>query len=141
MDSLQVTVPEHLQEGMKRVRDGLITENPFFSEEEEEQVDSRVRRGWAFKSRAIRGKSPWGGFQSYCARNVMVKGGDDLRQEILVMQLMNKFKRVWEEAKLDLVLLPYEITLIDEGSGLLEFVANSCSIDGLKKQPGFVSIR
>jgi phosphatidylinositol kinase/protein kinase (PI-3 family) len=49
------------------------------------------------------------------------------------MQLIYKFKEVFLDANLPLYLRPYEIIVLNESSGILEFVTNSISIDGLKK--------
>lgn len=64
---------------------------------------------------------------------MVIKGGDDLRQEIICMQLIYKIKSILKEANLDIVIKPYEIIVLSENSGLLEFVSNSISIDGIKK--------
>lgn len=63
----------------------------------------------------------------------MVKGGDDLRQELLAMQLIQKFDAIFKNARLNIYLKPYEIIVTSENSGILEFVPNTNSMDGLKK--------
>lgn len=45
-------------------------------------------------------------------RNVVVKGGDDLRQEIICMQLIYKMKEIITDAKLDIFIKPYEIIVL-----------------------------
>ena len=62
-------------------------------------------------------------------RNVVVKGGDDLRQEIICMQLIYKMRDIIKDAKINLLIKPYEIIVLSENSGILEFVSNSISID------------
>ena len=59
----------------------------------------------------------------------MVKGGDDLRQEIICMQLIYKMRDIIKDAKINLLIKPYEIIVLSENSGILEFVSNSISID------------
>ncbi len=49
------------------------------------------------------------------------------------MQLIYKFRDIFLDASLNLYLRPYEIIVLNESSGILEFVTNSISIDGLKK--------
>jgi phosphatidylinositol kinase/protein kinase (PI-3 family) len=49
------------------------------------------------------------------------------------MQLIHKMESIIGEAKLGIYIKPYEIIVLSENSGLLEFVPNSISIDGLKK--------
>ncbi len=64
----------------------------------------------------------------------MVKGGDDLRQEIICMQLIYKMKEILNDANLEIFIKPYEIIVLSENSGILEFVSNSISIDSMKKK-------
>lgn len=49
------------------------------------------------------------------------------------MQIITKFQEIFSEASLNLYLHPYEIIVTSPNSGILEFVADSISIDGLKK--------
>lgn len=88
---------------------------------------------WIDKVKKFKNHSPYSHFPSYKLRNCIVKGGDDLRQEIVCMQLIYKFTDIFLDAHLDLYLRPYEIIVLNESSGILEFVTNSVSIDGLKK--------
>lgn len=48
---------------------------------------------------------------------VLVKGGDDLRQELLAGQLVRQFKAIFDEARLPLWLRPYEILVTGSSSG------------------------
>jgi hypothetical protein len=61
------------------------------------------------------------------------KGGDDCRQEVLAMQLIQQFAQVWQQANLPLALRPYSVLVTSWDSGLVETVPNTCSIDGIKK--------
>lgn len=61
----------------------------------------------------------------------MVKGGDDLRQEIIAMQLIKTFKRLFIAQNIQLQ--PYEIIVTSHNSGLIEFIEDTYSIDWLKK--------
>lgn len=65
---------------------------------------------------------------------MVVKGGDDLRQEIICMQLIYKMKEILNDANLEIFIKPYEIIVLSENSGILEFVSNSISIDSMKKK-------
>lgn len=64
---------------------------------------------------------------------MIVKGHDDLRQELLAMQVINKAHEIFKENSLNLYLRPYDILVISCNSGLLECVPDSISIDSLKK--------
>jgi phosphatidylinositol 4-kinase len=63
----------------------------------------------------------------------IVKGGDDLRQELVAMQLIRRFQDIFSEASLSLTLRPYEIIVTSNNSGIIEFIPDSISIDALKK--------
>lgn len=63
----------------------------------------------------------------------MVKGGDDLRQELICMQVMRKLKRIFENAGINLWLRIYDIIVISADSGIIEFIPDTISLDGLKK--------
>lgn len=65
---------------------------------------------------------------------IIVKGGDDLRQELIAMQLMEKMQEYFNEDNLSLKLRTYEIIIISADSGIIEFVQNSISVDALKKK-------
>ncbi|KYK62521.1 phosphatidylinositol 3- and 4-kinase, partial [Toxoplasma gondii TgCatPRC2] len=71
---------------------------------------------------------------------VLVKGGDDLRQELLASQLVRQFKAIFDEARLPLWLRPYEILVTGSNSGVMEFVPDTCSVDVLKKRHNTDSI-
>ena len=74
---------------------------------------------WEDKAELIKIKSPYGHFPSYKLRCLIVKGGDDLRQEILAMQLIIKFKQIFENANIKCYLRPYEIIVTSANSGIL----------------------
>lgn len=54
------------------------------------------------KATQIKKESPYADFPSYRLRPVIIKGGDDLRQEIIAMQLIHKFKKIFDEEQTEL---------------------------------------
>jgi phosphatidylinositol kinase/protein kinase (PI-3 family) len=82
----------------------------------------------------IREKSPYKNFNSYSIKNFIAKANDDLRQELLAMQIIKKFQEIFYYAGLELKLKPYEILITSTSSGLIEFLPNTNSIDGIKKK-------
>ena len=46
---------------------------------------------------------------------------------------MKRMKSIFSEANLSIFLRPYEIFIISSNSGIIEFVPDTVSIDGLKK--------
>ncbi|KEP62639.1 UNVERIFIED_CONTAM: phosphatidylinositol 3- and 4-kinase [Hammondia hammondi] len=95
---------------------------------------------WADKRERLRRRSPYGHLRSWDIRCVLVKGGDDLRQELLASQLVRQFKAIFDEARLPLWLRPYEILVTGSNSGVMEFVPDTCSVDVLKKRHNTDSI-
>jgi phosphatidylinositol 4-kinase len=65
-----------------------------------------------------------------------VKGGDDVRQEVLAGQLVMMFKNIFQHARLPLWLRPYQVVVTSANSGLIEMIPNTVSIDSLKKEFG-----
>ena len=59
---------------------------------------------------------------------VMVKTGDDLRQDQLVIMLIKLMDRILKRGTLDLCLNPYPILAMSDKTGLVEFVPDSMPI-------------
>ena len=82
----------------------------------------------------IKQSSPYKDFKSYKLINFIAKADDDLRQEVLAMQLIQFFDKIFKKENSKLKLHPYEILITSSSSGLLEFLNNTSSIDGIKKK-------
>jgi disulfide oxidoreductase YuzD len=89
---------------------------------------------WQYKQESIKKTSPYSDFTTYRVRQVIVKGGDDLRQEMIAMQIIKKVKEFFDREKVPAFVKTYEIIAIDSNSGMLGFVEDSISVDGLKKK-------
>lgn len=89
----------------------------------------------SFKKTAdrIRQNSPYGSLKTWSLVHVIVKSGDDLRQEQLAMQLISFFLQTFKEKNLKLWLYAYDILATGQDCGILECVPDAISIDGLKK--------
>jgi len=59
---------------------------------------------------------------------VIVKSGDDLRQDQLIIMMIQLMDRLLKRAALDLCLTPYSILATSPSSGLVEFVEGSAPI-------------
>ena len=81
----------------------------------------------------IKSTSPFKSFKTYHLKSFIAKANDDLRQELLAMQLIKKFNQIFTTANIPLKLHPYEILITSSSSGLLEFLHNTNSIDNIKK--------
>lgn len=70
-------------------------------------------------------------------RSLMSKSNDDVRQEVFVMQMIHYYKSVFAKAKLPIWLRTYRILSTTKYTGLLEFLVDTTSLDGLKKSPNY----
>ena len=55
----------------------------------------------------------------------MFKNGDDLRQDILTLQIIFIMDKIWLENQLDLAMTPYKVIGTDCEQGYMEYVSNS----------------
>ena len=76
----------------------------------------------------VRESSPYGHLPGWKLLSVIVKCGDDLRQELLAYQLLATLKKIWLEERVPLWLRPYKITVLSADSGLIEPVLNTVSL-------------
>ena len=82
----------------------------------------------------IKKKSIFRNFETYEIKHFIAKANDDLRQELITMQIIKRFSQIFKDAEIPLKLRPYEILITSPTSGLIEFIPNTISIDGLKKK-------
>lgn len=83
------------------------------------KIDAVWGVSWDKKVLEFREKSDFGHFPSYQIKNIIIKGGDDLRQELIAMQMIIKFKQIFDDADLKLFLRPYDIMVTSPNSGIL----------------------
>ena len=67
----------------------------------------------------------------------ILKVGDDLRQDQLVLQMISLMDKLLLEEKLDLCLTPYSVLATSIDAGLMEFVPSQGIGDLLRKGPGY----
>ncbi|XP_063900512.1 phosphatidylinositol 4-kinase beta-like isoform X2 [Zophobas morio] len=99
-----------------------------------------LKEPWNEKVDRIRCNSPYGQADGWDVRSMIVKSGDDLRQEVLAAQMILKFKHIWEEEHLALWLHPYRIVATGSNGGLIETIKNAISLHSIKKQMGSRSL-
>jgi len=64
---------------------------------------------------------------------LMAKSNDDLRQECFIMQMIQFLHDIWADRGIGLFVNPYRIISTSQTCGLIEFLEDSTSFDGLKK--------
>ncbi|KAM9968595.1 hypothetical protein ACTFIW_007745 [Dictyostelium discoideum] len=70
---------------------------------------------------------------------VIFKNGDDLRQDILTLQMISVMDNIWKQNGLDLHLSIYNVTAINEDTGFIEVVPDSDTTANIQKAAGGVT--
>ena len=100
---------------------------------------------WADRCAEIRNTSTYGKVNGWRLASFIMKAGEDIRREALVMQIISKMKG-WFDAEIPEeyrpYLRPYTIMCIGGDAGIVECVHDSQSVDEVKKKTdGFTSLR
>merc|ERR1711937_94265 len=69
-------------------------------------------------------------------KKIMVKEGDDLRQDQLILQLIILMDSILKKYGLDLQLTPYQVIALSRNDGFIEFVPESMNISTILKDHG-----
>ncbi|XP_072040803.1 phosphatidylinositol 4,5-bisphosphate 3-kinase catalytic subunit beta isoform-like isoform X2 [Amphiura filiformis] len=70
---------------------------------------------------------------------IMFKNGDDLRQDMLTLQVFQIMDSIWQEEGLDLRLIPYKALATGSRSGLIELVTGAETIAKIQRNRGNVT--
>jgi phosphatidylinositol 4-kinase len=108
-------------------------------------LDGVFGKPWAETCEEIRRTSPYGNVNGWRLASFIMKAGEDIRREALVMQVISKMK-TWFETDIPIehrpFLKPYTIMCVGGDAGLLECLRDAKSIDEVKKSTdGFTSLR
>ncbi|KMZ63584.1 Phosphatidylinositol 4-kinase beta 1 [Zostera marina] len=97
---------------------------------------------WEVKKERIRRSSVFGKSPGWDLRSVIVKSGDDCRQEHLAVQLISHFYDIFQEAGLPLWLRPYEVLVTSSYTALIETIPDTASLHAMKSRfPNIISLR
>ncbi|BAT79234.1 Phosphatidylinositol 4-kinase beta 1 [Vigna angularis] len=97
---------------------------------------------WEVKKERIRKASVHGNLPGWDLRSVIVKSGDDCRQEHLAVQLISHFYDIFQEAGLPLWLRPYEVLCTSSYTALIETIPDTASLHSIKSRyPNISSLR
>lgn len=107
--------------------------NKTFTHDPEDPSAAVLKEPWQEKEKRIRESSPYGHLSSWKLLSVIVKCGDDLRQELLASQLLQIFQKIWELERVPLWVHPYKILCLSSDSGLIEPILNTVSLHQIKK--------
>ncbi|KAK6922825.1 Phosphatidylinositol 3-/4-kinase, catalytic domain [Dillenia turbinata] len=97
---------------------------------------------WEVKKERIRKASVYGNLPDWDLCSIIVKSGDDCRQEHLAVQLISHFYDIFQEAGLPLWLRPYEVLVTSSYTALIETISDTASIHSIKSRyPNITSLR
>ncbi|GMH13110.1 hypothetical protein Nepgr_014951 [Nepenthes gracilis] len=97
---------------------------------------------WGAKKERIRNASTFGKLPGWDLCSVIVKSGDDCRQEHLAVQLIYHFYDIFQEAGLPLWLRPYEVLVTSSYTAFIETIPDTASIHSIKSRyPNITSLR
>jgi len=95
---------------------------------------------WGKKQARIKLESPMGSEAGWELHSLIVKSNDDLRQEVMTIQMIELCRHIFQEAGINLWLRPYRILSTSSSTGLIETISDAMSLDALKKREGYVSL-
>ncbi|XP_075934501.1 phosphatidylinositol 4-kinase beta isoform X2 [Anarhichas minor] len=118
----------------RRLSEQLAQAPTTFKRDPEDPSAVALKEPWEEKVRRIREGSPYGHLPHWRLLSVIVKCGDDLRQELLAFQVLQQLKSIWEQERVPLWIKPYKILVLSSDSGMIEPVMNAVSLHQVKKQ-------
>jgi len=95
---------------------------------------------WQMKKERIRQSSPYGWMKNWDLVSVIVKTGDDLRQEAFACQLIKVCHKIWNDAGVRVWVKLMRILVSGESAGLIETITNGVSLHSLKRSLTLESI-
>lgn len=104
-----------------------------FKRDPEDPSASVLKEPWQDKVDRIKDSSPYGHLPGWQLMSVIVKCGDDLRQELLAYQYLSLLKSVWKEERVPLYVRPYKIQVLSNDCGFIEPILNTVSLHQVKK--------
>ena len=87
---------------------------------------------WIDKVERIRRASPFGDQPGCCLKPIIVKAGDNCRQELLAIQLVRTFAGIYADANLPLWIKDYEVLTTSTTTAFIEAVTDAPSLHAVK---------
>jgi len=91
------------------------------------------KENWKEKEDRLRSTSAYGNHHGWKLLPVLVKSNDDLRQEQLASQLIQRMALILARDHIPVWLCPYEILALDSSGGIIEAIPDTISLASLKK--------
>lgn len=97
------------------------------------QLNTTPESDYFDKIRQAKKDSPYGSFESYQLRAYIMKSGDDMRQESLIIHFINVLRDIFNKEKINVFLMDLDFILLSKSSAMIEYIPDSNSVHGLKK--------
>lgn len=117
--------------GERKLENDLKTSG--LSNTNEDPSAANLGEDWQSRKRRIRQSSPFGHLPNWDLFSVIIKTGDDLRQEALASQLITHARHLWRDAGVDVWVKNMRIMIAGGNSGLVETITNALSLHSIKK--------
>eukprot|EP00537_Pseudo-nitzschia_pungens_P007003 CAMPEP_0172357096 /NCGR_PEP_ID=MMETSP1060-20121228/1494_1 /TAXON_ID=37318 /ORGANISM="Pseudo-nitzschia pungens, Strain cf. cingulata" /LENGTH=1264 /DNA_ID=CAMNT_0013077607 /DNA_START=256 /DNA_END=4050 /DNA_ORIENTATION=- len=91
------------------------------------------KENWKEKEERIRSTSAYGNHPGWRLLPVLIKSNDDLRQEQLASQLIQRMALILARDKVPVWLCPNEILALEANGGIIEAIPDTISLSALKK--------
>uniref|UniRef100_A0A383W900 PI3K/PI4K catalytic domain-containing protein n=1 Tax=Tetradesmus obliquus TaxID=3088 RepID=A0A383W900_TETOB len=99
-----------------------------------QQAEAVYGESWKARCARVRASSPFGCRPGWGLAGVIVKSGDDCRQELLALQLIRELGDIWAAAGLPLWVLPFEVLVTSAGTALIQLIPDSTSVHSIKQR-------
>ena len=106
----------------------------LINDEESREVKSIFGEKIEEQTERLKKFSPFSHCSTWKLFQIIVKSGEDLRQEQFATQLISEFNQIFHLENVEMWLKPYEILSTGHNVGIIESVPNSISIDYLKRK-------
>lgn len=100
------------------------------------------KEDWKAKTERLRRSSIYGSHPGWRLLPILIKSNDDLRQEQLMSQLIQRMALILAKGNVPVWLYPYEIVALTGRGGIIECVPDTISLDSLKRNdPDFTDLK
>jgi len=97
---------------------------------------------WEDKVERVRASSPYGNLPGWALKPVIIKAGDNCRQELLALQMTRAFAKIYADSGLPLWLRPFDVIATSTTTAFIEAVTDAPSIHAVKSRaPRDTSLR
>ncbi|EKD21199.1 phosphatidylinositol 3 [Drepanopeziza brunnea f. sp. 'multigermtubi' MB_m1] len=126
-------VPLNTEAGAARMENDQKTGGVQRKGDRDDPSAATFGEAWNVKKERIRKSSPYGWMKNWDVLSVIVKTGDDLRQEAFACQLIQVCDKIWQDAQTPVWVKRMRILVTGESSGLIETITNGVSLHSLKR--------